>query len=71
VDPDSEDDEADIYVLAVAVQLRAGGDDVCVLTQERNDIPKKLSLATACGALDLICLNMPGFLHRTGLWQMP
>ncbi|MBZ0234152.1 MAG: DUF4411 family protein [Deltaproteobacteria bacterium] len=70
-DPDAEHDEADIYVLAVALAIQRAGSEVGVLTQERRDSANKLSVTTACGLLDLICLPMEGFLHREGIWVWP
>jgi hypothetical protein len=61
VDPDAEKDEADIYVLGVAVELQRAGKEVGVLTQEpqerqeRKDQATKLSMNTACGLLGLVC----------------
>jgi hypothetical protein len=63
-DPDSEDDEADVYVLAVALELQREGNEVGVLTQERNDTARKISLNTACGTLGLVCLRMEALLHQ-------
>jgi hypothetical protein len=47
VDPNAEKDEADIYVLSVAVELQRAGREVGVLTQERKDLATKLSMNTA------------------------
>jgi hypothetical protein len=50
LDPDKPDEQADPYVLAVALDLKTGGFDVCVVTDDRRDrLPTKLSLATAAG----------------------
>ena len=68
VDPNAEKDEADIYVLSVALELQRGGTQVGVLTQERNDMASKLSMTTACGILGLVCLRMEAFLHEEGIW---
>jgi hypothetical protein len=70
IDPDSEDDEADIYVLSLAVATKRNGGEVGVLTQERKDLPKKCSVSTACGHLEIVCLPMPAFLHREGIWAL-
>jgi hypothetical protein len=70
IDPDSEDDEADIYVLSLAVATKRNGSEVGVLTQERKDLPKKCSVSTACGHLEIVCLPMPAFLHREGIWAL-
>jgi hypothetical protein len=68
VDPNAERDEADIYVLSVAVELQRAGKEVGVLTQERRDHAVKLSMNTACGLLGLVCLPMQAFLHQEGIW---
>src|ERR1041385_5944855 len=53
LDPDKESgvDEADPYVLALAVRLRADGHDARVVTEETKNAPRKMSLNTACGIL--------------------
>jgi hypothetical protein len=48
VDPDLANEEADPYVLALALELRGQGYDVVVTYDHRNR-PNKLSLASACG----------------------
>lgn len=64
-DPNTEKDEADMYILALAKDLRAKDRDVRVITQERRDSKLKLSMHSACAALGLIAMQMPAFL----LWQ--
>lgn len=67
VDRDAEKDEADIWVLSLAVELQRQGQAVGVLTEERRD-GTKLSMTTACGLLGLVCLPMKAFLHAEGIW---
>ncbi len=62
-------EEADPYVLALAIHLQEQGKQVTVLTEERKDRPDKMSLTTACGVLRLPCLPMMTFLKRNGIWQ--
>jgi hypothetical protein len=62
-------DEADPYVLALAMHLKSQGVTVTVLTEERKDRPKKVSMNTACGELGLICLPMERFLRINGIWR--
>ncbi len=69
VDPSAEKEEADVYVLGLALDIRDGGNEVGVLTQERRDLPRKLSMTTACGILELVCLPMEGYLHQEGIWD--
>lgn len=60
-------DEADPYVLALALQRKRGGEEVVVLSEERRDRPNKLSVNTACGLLRLYCLPMEAFLVQEGI----
>jgi hypothetical protein len=67
-DPNAEHDEADIYVLALAVMLRDRGNEVGVISEERKDSEnRKLSINTACGALGLVCAKMQAVLHVQGI----
>ena len=68
IDPDAEDDEADVYVLGAAYELRKQKVDVGVLTQERRDLAHKLSVSTACGHLGIVCMPMPAFLQSRGFY---
>ena len=61
------EEEADPYVLALAVKLKREGHEVTVLTEERRDRPSKLSLNTACGLLRVYCLPVRAFLVQQGL----
>jgi hypothetical protein len=68
LDPDKTGvDEADPYVLGLAMLLKDHG-EVIVITEERRDRPGKLSLNTACGLLRLYCLSMEPFLAQQGIW---
>jgi hypothetical protein len=68
IDPDSEDDEADVYVLGLAYELQREKVDVGVLTQERRDLAHKVSVSTACGHLGIVCMPMPAFLQSRGFY---
>lgn len=46
-DKDAGEDEADLYVLAVARKLRDDGIDARVITEERRDTNRKISVNTA------------------------
>lgn len=65
---DAEKDVADIYVLALARDLQSEGMEVGVLTQERIDSNKKISVNTACGILGIVCLRMEAFLDQENIW---
>lgn len=62
-------EEADPYVLALAIHLQQQGKQVMVLTEERKDRPDKISMTTACGVLRLPCLPVHMFLRINGIWQ--
>lgn len=60
---DSGADEADPYVLAMARQIKARGDDARIVTQETKDNPDKMSLNTAAGILGIASVPLLGFTH--------
>jgi Domain of unknown function (DUF4411) len=64
---DSGADEADPYVLAMAVKLKASGADVRLVTQETRDKSDKTSLNTAAGMLGIPCVPLLGFLRVEGI----
>ena len=61
VDPDDPYNEADPYVIALGLELRSeeltlelvAGNEVTIVTEDRNDKPSKLSLTTAAGMVGL------------------
>lgn len=57
---DSGADEADPYILAVAVRLREDDIDARIVTEERTDTPTKMSLNTAAGILGIPSLPLSG-----------
>ena len=64
---DSGVDEADPYVIAVAMRLRTDGRDARVVVQETKDTPTKLSLNTACGMLGIPSVPLLGMLRTEGI----
>ncbi len=60
-------EEADPYVLALALRHKMAGDEVVVLSEERRDRPNKLSVNTACGLLRLYCLPIEAFLVQEAI----
>jgi hypothetical protein len=60
---DSGEDEADPYVLALAVKLRDQGVDARVVVQEVRGAPAKMSLNTACGMLGVPSVPLLGLLR--------
>ncbi len=69
LDPAKESgaDEADPYVLALAMKLRANGDDARVVTEETRNYPRRLSLNTACGMLGVPSVPLRGLLRAEGI----
>lgn len=69
LDPDKVvgPEEADPYVLARAVELKREGREACIITQEKNDKPNKLSLSSAAGILKLPAVTVIAFLQAEGL----
>lgn len=65
LDPEKDTgaEEADPYVLAMALLLRSEGKDARVITQEKNDYPRKMSLSTAAGLLGIPSVPLKAFLQ--------
>jgi hypothetical protein len=62
-------DEADPYVLALALTLKTAGHETTVITEERKDRPQKMSLNTACGLHRLFCVPILAFLASQDIWS--
>lgn len=60
-------EEADAYVLALAVGLRRTIADVKVVTNESKDLPNKMSMSTAAGLLAIPSVPLRGFLHAENI----
>ena len=74
VDPHkTEGEEADGHILAMALQLKLDGVIPTVLTEDRRDQAtdtkrlKKMSLASACGVLEIYSIGLWAYLHNKGL----
>ena len=61
-DKDAGAEEADPYVLAMALHLRVLGRDARVVTEEVRDYPRKMSLNTAAGLVGVPSVNLMAFL---------
>lgn len=55
-------EEADPYILALAVYLKNNNMDVTVITEEKNDTPFKISMSSACGILKLYSIPIVPFI---------
>ncbi len=69
LDVDNPNEQADCYVLAVAVDLNVGGFDVCVVTDDRRDKGQHISLATATGMFRLPNVPLHAFVRGEGLLE--
>jgi hypothetical protein len=69
LDPDKPRgaEEADPYVLALALELKRAARDVTIITEEKTDKPGKLSLSSAAGILKLPSVAVIAFLKSQGL----
>jgi hypothetical protein len=64
-------DEADPYVVGLALKLKREGNQVIVITEETKDSPVKTSMRSACGVMGLPTISMRVFLSRKGIWKAP
>ena len=62
-DKDTGVEEADPYVLALAVQLHNQGKEVRIVTEDARDIPTQMSLRTAAGLLGIPSVPLTAFLN--------
>lgn len=71
VDPDNPREQADPYVIALAMDtVSAGGlfaSGVMILTDDRRDKPRKISLASAAGLLHIPSVPIRVYLTSRGL----
>lgn len=68
VDPDDPRDDADPHVLALALQLQAPGRKAIVVTNDEKDrLPNKIALTTACGILGVRSVSGRAFLAEVGI----
>lgn len=70
IDPDKATsvDEADPYVLALALSLKDHA-EVVVITEETKDRRDRISMGTACGLLRLFRLPVRAFLIEQKIWS--
>lgn len=66
VDADATQEQADPYVLALALETRDLFQRPRIVTDDRRDKPGKLSLATAAGMLDVATVPLKAFLSLEG-----
>ncbi len=66
VDPNRTKEDADPYVLALALQLVEQGNDVCVVTEDRVD-RNRIAVTTACDRLGVAHCSVREFLGSLGI----
>ena len=69
IDADAEFEEADPYVLALALERAEIGDRVVVVTNDVRDRPTKMSLSTACGLLGVASVPCLPHLARSEIYS--
>lgn len=72
VDPDSTREQADPYVVALALEMGSGDlfpPQVTIITEDRRDKPSKLSLATAAGLHRIPTVPLRAFLTSHGFHE--
>jgi hypothetical protein len=68
VDATKTDEDADPYVLAMALWLvDQGAEPVVVTTDQVDRLPIRIALATACQRLNIRCVDAGGFLTAVGI----
>jgi hypothetical protein len=70
LDAEKDCEEADPYVLALALAIRDSGAPVAVLTEEKRTRPSKLALSEACGLLRIPALRIEPYLEQQGIWPV-
>ncbi len=64
----STTDEADPYVVGLALKLSREGETITVITEETRDSPDKTSMNSACGIMRIPSISIRVFLARQGIW---
>lgn len=66
VDPDKTTEDADPYVIALALELMAMGHDVRVVTNDQNDTPARIAMSKACDITGVDWCGLEEFLVAVG-----
>ena len=64
----STTDEADPYIIGLALKLCREGDRITVITEETRDSPYKTSMSSACGIMRIPSISIRVFLARQAIW---
>ena len=60
-------EDADPYVIAVALELQRPDAVVRVVTEDQRNHQRKIALTTACGILGIPAVNLSAFLRMVGI----
>jgi len=64
----SPGDDADPYVVGLALHFKKAGFSVTVITEDRRDQASKTSIQSACAMLELPAFGIQAFLRLKGIW---
>lgn len=64
----SPGDDADPYVVGLALHFKRLGHEVTVITEDRRDFKSKTSMQSACALLHIPALSMRAFLGYKAIW---
>lgn len=62
LDVDADTEQADPFVIALALHLAAAGYHPIVVTEDKKDRPPRISVKTACDQLNVDCVSLEDFL---------
>ena len=62
VDPNKFREDGDPYLLAMGLELRDAGHDVCIVTEDHKDNPFRIAVTSACDILGLPWIMLADFL---------
>ena len=64
VDPNKAREDGDPFLLALALQLKDDGHEVCIVTEDQADNPSRIALSVACEHLSLGWCGLAEFLSE-------
>lgn len=71
VDPNKTKEDADPYLIALALQLMASGLEVCVVTEDHLDTGVRIALTSACDICKVPWMRAEEFLTLIGYAPVP
>ncbi|MFF9341628.1 DUF4411 family protein [Streptomyces sp. NPDC014773] len=67
LDMDGEMEQAPLFVASMALMLKGQLSEVCVVTEDRRDLPERKCLAEACRDLDIATMSVAELAIKKGL----